>query len=99
MRVAGAYVYDFYFGPVMMKKPEPSNKLERLAEVDATLEFFQKVFLEDGKVKFIGNSPTPSIAEVAVACELANLFAMNFDFSKFPVLTEYLSRLFAHPDI
>jgi len=49
-----SFPMDFYMKPIMMKLPAPTNKVERLSEVDETLKFFIHAFLEDGKCDYIG---------------------------------------------
>lgn len=64
MKLLGKFVFDFIFGPSMMQLPEPQNKEERLKEVNATIDFFVKTFLGNGKHKYIMGNKTISIADL-----------------------------------
>lgn len=66
-----------------------------------------KVFLDEGKHQFIYGLPNPTIADIQyhvrwtirAACELTTLFLLNFDFTKHPVLYQYIERTLAIPEI
>lgn len=64
MKIIGKFVFDYVFGPAMMKLPEPQNKAERLKEVNEAIDFFVKTFLANGKQKYIMGNKTISIADL-----------------------------------
>jgi glutathione S-transferase len=77
-------------------KNEPPNE-EALKKqkklVNDTLDKIEKVWLEDGKKKYIGGDKI-SVADIVACCELEQPSVAGFDVREGrPVLTEYMNRI------
>ncbi|KAM3139989.1 Glutathione S-transferase theta-1 [Paramecium bursaria] len=89
------YSLDFYFYPILLKKPEAPNKEQRTKTIDELLAFFIETFLANGKFKYINNLPNVTLADLSASSQLSMLFIVNYNFDKFPVLKQYISVVFA----
>ncbi|CAD8137692.1 unnamed protein product [Paramecium pentaurelia] len=99
MNSISKYTFSCFMGPQMMKLPIPADKDQQLQNVIGTLEFFSKVFLNNGKWQFINDSPQPTLADIKVGCDLGQLFITDFPFEKIPGLENYVKRLFDIPEM
>ncbi len=63
--------------------------------VNQAFKMIETVFLKDGK--YINGEDDITIADISAACEIMQLKATKFDFSKFPKLEAWLKRCMEHP--
>ncbi|CAD8045863.1 unnamed protein product [Paramecium sonneborni] len=93
------FIFSCFMGPQMMKLPIPADKDQQCQNVLGTLEFFFKVFLNNGQWAYINNSPQASLADIKVGCDLAQLLLTDFPFEKISGLDLYIKRLFEIPEM
>ena len=65
--------------------------------VGKILKTFEEVFLKDGK--YLNGESEMTIADISAACEIMQLKKTHFDFSRFPVLEEWLNKCMAHQEM
>ncbi|CAD8132298.1 unnamed protein product [Paramecium pentaurelia] len=94
MQFLTKYAFSCFIGPALMKLPIPSNKVQQLKDIKVTLEFFVKVFLNKGNWAFINGSSIPTLADIRVCCDLAQLFITDIPFEYILGLDTYIQRVF-----
>ncbi|CAK90505.1 unnamed protein product (macronuclear) [Paramecium tetraurelia] len=93
------YSKECYLQPLLIGNKIPENRVSRLVDVEEVLVFFTKTFLNNGQYNYIYDQPSFTLADIRAVCDLTSLFICNFDFEKFPILEQYIWRMFKITDL
>ncbi|CAD8177290.1 unnamed protein product [Paramecium octaurelia] len=93
------YSKECYLQPLLIGNKVPENRVSRLVDVEEVLLFFIKTFLNNGQYNYINDQPSFTLADIRAVCDLTSLFICNFDFEKFPILEQYIWRMFKITDL
>ncbi|KAL4491376.1 hypothetical protein ABPG72_008032 [Tetrahymena utriculariae] len=98
-RKCAPYLFDQYFAPVLGIKPQfDINTL--FNEVESVFKFIERVWLDQGKNKYIGNNQQLTIADLSCYSEIIQMKFDDYDFkNKTPILYEWMQRIEALPEI
>ncbi|CAD8186731.1 unnamed protein product [Paramecium pentaurelia] len=93
------YSKECYLQPLLIGNKVPENRVSRLVDVEEVMHFFIKTFLNNGQYNYVFDQPNFTLADIRAVCDLTSLFICNFDFEKFPVLEQYIWRMFKITDL